>query len=1194
MSAPFGDKTRFKFAVNSAGTDKVWDFKLLASQFKDREGTIVDVKRHVKSGHALCAGLLNGKWRAKSNVIGSYWILLDIDNSDVLRSGAGQPILGEDGKTTKIYKHDLTLDEALAHPFVQKYCALIYTTASHKPDWHKFRLVFLLPEFVEGADTVEACTRLLMQQFPHDPACKDASRVFYGSTKAEFPLTQPNATLPREWVQQAQEVVVQERIEFARRLKEVENRRKQFQELSRSVGWDIDQLIQQALSHIPSRSPGSNNYQECLSVLMALVSHYGETEAEAIAEQWSPSIKGTTWNIRQKIRSFRRGGVSIGTLFHIAKQYGFKFPKVDNHVKGDSYDEPDSRLYNEYLERENSDARNAKSEELQYLVSKGANRIKRLLSKAFKGFGKKPVTKIAPKVLKIKPGEVPTLLEYETLGKPRLDFTAADRNAILAEAIGKGWKHILDGSGTGAGKSYAAGEAQPSDLGVEQLWYLAVDHRNPTTSTVEAGYTDLPVRNNGFKIDPLRKTPLGKSFQVWGKEGDRLDTNGNCDRTGLFHALAEKNINVQESSTSPICQSCPHYTKMVEIIDGNGKSTYRPQCSSKSGDGFGFRFQYSSALGISKLRAHPSSAPKPKIDFTKNDDGEYIDPGYDYSSAGAFWDEAGILIETQSVLEVRLKDLQQVYYKVPTLISAGLLFKHDLDPLWQVLMGLLDPSFRGGYIPDSGRFGMNNADIRALLPSPPENLNKIIEFLKKELAPNLSFLQEKGDRIDFKSVLREDRRSAMAANLALNAQDSRQKAQALENVMLNWFIPFLEAWRDESGYFKRDLTGSVLRIYSRSDRHINIASSCKWNIYLDATLSPQMLASMLDTENILYIKQEMPSYKNLRVIQVTGMGRLSSDRRESADLRVTAALAELQASHPGLAVIDWKAKATLGQGYHFRDGRGVNRFKDAPALAIVGTPCPNIGALAIKYQLLKNKPAVEDSPEFQAFVDEHIQAEILQEVGRLRANLRPDEQLSAYVLSDYDLDFLKTELPDASFEQLDAFRLSPDAGDKLQRTKYGILKAFSKLIESGKDYTKITQDAIASSMQGEITRSRISQIAALFGGWSKLRKMLILLYKTLFSNKTNNSENLTQSETEPDSDLLWLSLEYLPLIVVNLEDEQTDDVVREILHVIEAEGPDRFKSAVQLTDNGTKNGILGYLTALLTTDFAQTARSSPS
>jgi hypothetical protein len=512
-------------------------------------------------------------------------------------------------------------------------------------------------------------------------------------------------------------------------------------------------------------------------------------------------------------------------------------------------------------------------------------------------------------------------------------------------------------------------------------------------------------------------------------------------------------------------------------------------------------------------------------------------------------------------------------------------FKHDLDPLWQILMGLLDPSFRG-YMSDTGRFGMDNGDIRALLPLRPENLNKIIEFLKRELVPDLSFLQEEGDGIDFKSVRREDRRSAMAANLALNAQDSRQKAQKLEDVMLNWFIPFLEAWRDESGYFKRDFSGSVLKIYSRSKRHTDIASSCKWNIYLDATLSPQMLGDILDTEDILHIKQEMPSYKNLRVIQVTGMGRLSSDRRESADLRVTAALAELQASHLGLAVTDWKAKATDGQGCHFRDGRGINRFQDAPALALVGIPCPNIGGMAIKYQLLKDKPAIQHSPEFAAFVDQHIQSEITQEAGRLRANLRPNEELTLYFLGDYNLDFLKEELPLATFEQKNAFELTPEAGDKFQRTKYGILKAFQKLIESGTNCTKITQDAIANASQ--ITRSRISQIASEFGGWSRLRKMLILLCSNLY-NKTNNPETVAQTEQEPDSDLLWLAHEYLPLLAINPEDSPPDHVVKQILEVIQVEGEERFKIAIQSTDKETKLGILGHLTALLTTDFAKSS-----
>ncbi|MBW4607819.1 MAG: hypothetical protein KME22_11475, partial [Hassallia sp. WJT32-NPBG1] len=610
---------------------------------------------------------------------------------------------------------------------------------------------------------------------------------------------------------------------------------------------------------------------------------------------------------------------------------------------------------------------------------------------------------------------------------------------------------------------------------------------------------------------------------------------------------------------------------------GNGKTNYRPKCSSKSGEGFGFRGEYSNALNSPKLRAHPNSAPQPKTDFSLDDDGNFIDPGFDYRSAGAFWDEAGTLIEFKNLIEVTLKDLEKIYCKVPTLLSACLLdeFKHDLDPLWQVLMGLLDPSFRG-YIPDSERFGMNNRDIRALLPLRPENINKIIEFLKTELAPDLSFLQEKGDGIDFKSVLREDRRSAALANLALNAQDSRQKAQKLEDLMLNWFVPFLEAWRDNSGYFKRDF-GTVLKIYSPSDRHTDVASSMKWNIYLDATLSPQMLGDILGTEDILHIKQQMPSYQNLRMIQVTGMGTLSSDRRESASLRVQAVLTELQTRHPDLAVIDWKSKATSGQGYHFRDGRGVNRFALASALAIVGTPCPNIGALAINYQLLKNKPVVEDSSEFRAFVDEHIQAELVQEAGRLRANLRPDEQLTLYFCGDYALDFIKDHLPGVQMEQLDAFRISPDAGDRCQRTKYRILKVFAELIDAGEDSAKITQEQIA--VKAEIARSRISQIASVFGGWATLRKLLVLLCKTLY-NKTNNSENPPQPGEELNSDLLWMANDYLPLLATNLEELPPMEVVEEILHIIKAEGWHRFKAVLKLTDTTSKMAILGYLISL--------------
>ncbi|MBD2303319.1 DNA primase, partial [Nostoc sp. FACHB-190] len=223
---------KFKFAINTCGRNKDWDFKKLAANFRDTEGTLEDVQQHIKAGHAICAGLLGNKWRSKANVIGSHWLLLDIDNSDVARDEDGKPIKDDFGNSIKVYDPELTIEQALVHPFIQKHCALMYTTASHKPDWHKFRLIFPLPQYVEGADTVEACTRFLMQQLPHDPACKDASRVFYGNTLAEFLIVNPEATLPDEWVTEAIAIAQREREEYQQRIKEIESRRQQFREIS--------------------------------------------------------------------------------------------------------------------------------------------------------------------------------------------------------------------------------------------------------------------------------------------------------------------------------------------------------------------------------------------------------------------------------------------------------------------------------------------------------------------------------------------------------------------------------------------------------------------------------------------------------------------------------------------------------------------------------------------------------------------------------------------------------------------------------------------------------------------------------------------------------------------------------------------------------------------------------------------------
>ncbi len=125
---------QIRFAVNPHGKDKTWDYEKLATGYQDKTGSLQDFANHIKQGHAVCAGLLGGQRRTKANVIGSQVAMLDIDNSAPLLDTDGQPVKGEDGKSIKVYDPQLTLDQAIAHLFIQQHCSLIYTSASHKPD----------------------------------------------------------------------------------------------------------------------------------------------------------------------------------------------------------------------------------------------------------------------------------------------------------------------------------------------------------------------------------------------------------------------------------------------------------------------------------------------------------------------------------------------------------------------------------------------------------------------------------------------------------------------------------------------------------------------------------------------------------------------------------------------------------------------------------------------------------------------------------------------------------------------------------------------------------------------------------------------------------------------------------------------------------------------------------------------------
>jgi putative DNA primase/helicase len=104
------------------------------------------------------------------------------------------------------------------------------------------------------------------------------------------------------------------------------NELKNFTKISRNQ-------IKEALTYIPIHQ----SYYDWLRVLMAVHDAFPGSTGVSLIESWSAGYKG---EVERKFRSFERtakDGVTIGTLFHIAKQNGFKPVNKKQYKNGAQY-----------------------------------------------------------------------------------------------------------------------------------------------------------------------------------------------------------------------------------------------------------------------------------------------------------------------------------------------------------------------------------------------------------------------------------------------------------------------------------------------------------------------------------------------------------------------------------------------------------------------------------------------------------------------------------------------------------------------------------------------------------------------------------------------------------------------------------------------------------------------------------------
>jgi hypothetical protein len=343
----------------------------------------------------------------------------------------------------------------------------------------------------------------------------------------------------------------------------------------------------------------------------------------------------------------------------------------------------------------------------------------------------------------------------------------------------------------------------------------------------------------------------------------------------------------------------------------------------------------------------------------------------------------------------------------------------------------------------------------------------------------------------------------------------------------------------------------------------------------------------------------------LSINHILDMGNLGRDRRESQLFRVDAlreAVVKLEEgkghSADDVKCIERKAFAREGDGYHFRDSRGINRFSSAKALIGIGAPYANIGDMSAEYSLLvKDKfmrKSVSGSTRFtfnliqhlptenvvelirsnglslQEFIDSEVQAEIQQEIGRLRSHLRKEESLTYYFVGDYDLSAVLAQWPGVKYTSQQAIEVSPMCAAGEERTKLMVMTAIGNLLSRGVVAPKqreVEAELEANSLIGQVKQERISQLMKHFGGW---RAAVELIRNTLAAVALGGKKPSTDNPFEDEE---WIISTYLPLIA---QTAMTDPVqaVRELVDIAIVHGWAKFKEFLAQVEYGLQQQLV--------------------
>ncbi|MBD2124229.1 hypothetical protein [Trichocoleus sp. FACHB-262] len=740
--------------------------------------------------------------------------------------------------------------------------------------------------------------------------------------------------------------------------------------------------------------------------------------------------------------------------------------------------------------------------------------------------------------LLVTPNTLPTFEEWKQQGRPRLRYQTRDRLEVALKLVEYEYPIVLISDIVGSGKSQFAGEflqALAQHYPERRGFYTSTDYRNPSTEPLAA----IPeaVSAGGLIYDRSKQTPTGEPYRKRAAKGQVPDIPALCIEDDNIQALRAKGVDTYRGLNSAYCQDCSQFRNCSYLIE-KAKQQTKPI-----------------------LRTHLSSSRPKKGDLL-------------------LIDEAGRDIKGTRTIEACIEELDRELQLIQS--------KSELYESGRVILERLAKTLQRG-VAERGRYGVDHLTLLKFLPS-KEELEQLwweaiaYNWLNTDSPWEVMSLHQYGQEI--RKLVQPSFEQAFTG-----PQASEIRQQIADKFFTAGIFPkligaILGTYRGSIGITAQ----GKLTFTHRSSHHAAIVRQAGTAFLMDGTPDLQAQARQLGLRatDICQIQAESPRFPNLKIKLVQRFGQARHQRRQDGPDCLMERLNRLldsiiqQVPHPDrVAVLDLKryAYSYLEQhpeilvGHHFADNRNSNRFKNCSTLISIPLAIPNLGQLLAEWQALTREffSLEEASGPFWSWVNQQIIHELLQDIGRSRAQHRPQEEITHWIVSELNpnqIRAIQDYYVGCSIEFVDISELCLEAAPRGIQTKQGIIMAMEEALRIQGD---ITIQQVATTVG--VSKGRVSQITKEFGGFKELKASLVLLLEAI-----NNETKLS----DLDESLQWLAQTYLPALAVDLSQEQSAQLVHErFVQLLEDFEPESFRQILIETPCATLMKLFsGFLTLL--------------